>query len=198
MRVFSSINIIYLYSDTDLDEENEARAEQAKDLLESLRENASNNAGRYEDTFIIDFFKSKLSSKPCQNQGFVLDGFPKTFKQALELFGAGTNLQGNDIQEESILGYNKKITPSFVIQLDSNEEFLKERLILLPQNIVEGIFIASLINQLIITIVSKIAHISILGNFNQHLYVTNKFSSELQHTIMRLNWMCLNMLSFYS
>ena len=131
---------IYLYSNNDLGEDNDARAEQANDLLESLRENATNNAGRYDDSFIVDFFKSKLNSMPCQNQGFVLDGFPKTFKQAIELFGAETNLQGNELQYDSSVAYNRKITPSFVIQLDSSEEFLRERLILLPQNIIEGNF----------------------------------------------------------
>lgn len=30
--------------------------------------------------------KDKLKSKPCTNQGFVLDGFPKTYEQAKELF----------------------------------------------------------------------------------------------------------------
>ena len=27
---------------------------------------------------------------PCQNQGFVLDGFPKTMEQAKELFAGNT------------------------------------------------------------------------------------------------------------
>jgi adenylate kinase family enzyme len=31
-------------------------------------------------------FKDKLLGWQCQNQGFVLDGFPKTEKQAEELF----------------------------------------------------------------------------------------------------------------
>ena len=35
---------------------------------------------------IIQFYKQKLMSMPCQNQGFVLDGFPKTEEEAKELF----------------------------------------------------------------------------------------------------------------
>ncbi|CAF4414181.1 unnamed protein product, partial [Rotaria magnacalcarata] len=27
-------------------------------------------------------------SPPCQNQGYILDGYPKTFEQAQSLFGA--------------------------------------------------------------------------------------------------------------
>lgn len=42
--------------------------------------------GRYSTQHIIDFYKAKLKSMPCQNQGFVLDGFPKTEEEAKELF----------------------------------------------------------------------------------------------------------------
>jgi adenylate kinase family enzyme len=42
--------------------------------------------GRLENQYIIRFFKQRLLSKPCQNQGFILDGFPKTEDQAKELF----------------------------------------------------------------------------------------------------------------
>lgn len=43
-------------------------------------------AGRYSDQYILEFYKQKLKSKLCQNQGFVLDGFPKTHEQAKQLF----------------------------------------------------------------------------------------------------------------
>ena len=42
--------------------------------------------GRLDDGIIIKFFKERLMSKPCQNQGFILDGFPKTNEQAKALF----------------------------------------------------------------------------------------------------------------
>jgi adenylate kinase family enzyme len=42
--------------------------------------------GRLDDQLIIQLFKDRLLSKPCQNQGFVLDGFPKTSYQAQQLF----------------------------------------------------------------------------------------------------------------
>ena len=42
-------------------------------------------SGRYSDQFIMDFYSKELNSKPCQNQGFVLDGFPKTYEQAKQL-----------------------------------------------------------------------------------------------------------------
>jgi adenylate kinase family enzyme len=42
--------------------------------------------GRLDDQLIVQLFKDRLLSKPCQNQGFILDGFPKTSNQAQQLF----------------------------------------------------------------------------------------------------------------
>ncbi|VDN21936.1 unnamed protein product [Dibothriocephalus latus] len=39
-----------------------------------------------------DYLRKKLLSKPCQNQGFVLDGYPKTLEQAQLLFGRESEL----------------------------------------------------------------------------------------------------------
>jgi adenylate kinase len=40
-----------------------------------------------DDEILTQIFKIKLMSPPCQNQGYVLDGYPKTFEQATALFG---------------------------------------------------------------------------------------------------------------
>jgi adenylate kinase len=56
------------------------------DELETINENMEANNGRLDDTYVLKYFKQRLLSKPCQNQGFVLDGFPKTRDQALSLF----------------------------------------------------------------------------------------------------------------
>lgn len=42
---------------------------------------------RLDDEMLTQIFKLKLMSSPCQNQGYVLDGYPKTFDQAVSLFG---------------------------------------------------------------------------------------------------------------
>ena len=56
-------------------------------LSPSLSPSLPLSLGRYSTQHIIKFFKDKLKSMPCQNQGFVLDGFPKTEEEAKELFG---------------------------------------------------------------------------------------------------------------
>ena len=40
------------------------------------------------DQDVIRLVKEKLKSMPCQNHGFVLDGFPETIQQANDLFSS--------------------------------------------------------------------------------------------------------------
>lgn len=61
-------------------------AQEDAETLEAIRETMENNNGRVDDIYVIKFFREKLKSMPCQNQGFLLDGFPKTMEQAKELF----------------------------------------------------------------------------------------------------------------
>ena len=67
-------------------EDDEGKAQEDADLLESIRENREENNDRIGDEYIIKFFRDKLHSKPCQNQGFIIDGVPKTTEQAEQLF----------------------------------------------------------------------------------------------------------------
>ena len=67
-------------------EEEDSKAQRAQGYLDLLKEDIEENDGRYSEQYIIEFYKKKLASMPCQNQGFVLDGFPKTYEQAKVLF----------------------------------------------------------------------------------------------------------------
>ncbi|XP_023587437.1 adenylate kinase 7 isoform X2 [Trichechus manatus latirostris] len=96
------------------EEEEEENVEDAQELLDGIKESMEQNAGRLEDQYIIRFVKEKLKSMPCRNQGYVLDGFPKTYDQAKDLFN------------------------QFVCALDASDEFLKERVMNLPESLVAG------------------------------------------------------------
>nr|XP_034344407.1 adenylate kinase 7 isoform X2 [Arvicanthis niloticus] len=96
------------------EEEEEENMEDAQELLDGIKESMEQNAGRLEDQYIIRFVKEKLKSMPCRNQGYVLDGFPKTYDQAKDLFN------------------------QFVCGLDASDEFLKERVMNLPESVVAG------------------------------------------------------------
>jgi hypothetical protein len=74
------------------EEEEEDLTAEYEELLETIRESKEQNNGRIEDQHVIKFFRDKLHSKPCQNQGFILDGFPKAYEQAKELFAGLTYL----------------------------------------------------------------------------------------------------------
>ncbi|XP_036738250.2 adenylate kinase 7 isoform X1 [Manis pentadactyla] len=118
------------------EEEEEENVEDAQELLDGIRESMGQNAGRLDDQYIIRFIKEKLKSMPCRNQGYILDGFPKTYDQAKDLFSQ------DEEEEEEIKGkmfpYDKLIIPEFVCSLDASDDFLKERVMNLPENIVAG------------------------------------------------------------
>ncbi|XP_022431563.1 adenylate kinase 7 isoform X3 [Delphinapterus leucas] len=120
------------------EEEEEAETmEDAQELLDGIKESLEQNAGRLEDEYIIRFIKEKLKSMPCKNQGYILDGFPKTYDQAKDLFN-----QEEEEEEEEARGkrfpFDKLIIPEFVCSLDASDEFLKERVMNLPESIVAG------------------------------------------------------------
>ena len=65
-------------------EDDGVKLQEDVELLEQLIE--SKKDGRIDDQLLIRIYKDYLKSMKCQNQGYVLDGFPKTYEQAKELF----------------------------------------------------------------------------------------------------------------
>ncbi|XP_067411273.1 adenylate kinase 7 [Emydura macquarii macquarii] len=119
------------------DEEEGDNIEEAQELLDGVKENMEQNGGRLDDQYVIKFMKEKLKSMPCKNQGYVLDGFPKTYDQAKDLF----NLEDDEEEEETrskMPRYDKLITPEYVISLNASDEFLKNRVMNLPESVVAG------------------------------------------------------------
>ncbi|XP_053458934.1 adenylate kinase 7 [Nycticebus coucang] len=123
--------------DEEGEEEEEENVEDAHELLDGIKDSMEQNAGRIEDQYLIRFVKEKLKSMPCKNQGYILDGFPKTYDQAKDLFN-----QEDEEEEEEVRGkmfpYDKLIIPEFICALDASDEFLKERVINLPESFVAG------------------------------------------------------------
>ena len=70
----------------DQDEEDDGQAQEAQEFLDVINESKEQNNGRIEDQHVIRFLRDRLKSTPCQNQGFFLDGYPKTLVQATDLF----------------------------------------------------------------------------------------------------------------
>ncbi|XP_056333136.1 adenylate kinase 7 [Danio aesculapii] len=112
------------------DEENDQ--DDAQEFLDTLKENMNENGGRLDDQYVIRIMKDKLRTKPCMNQGFVLDGFPKTCEQAKELF------TGDEEPEDLESKHATKIIPEFVFSVNATDDFLKTRVLNLPETVVEG------------------------------------------------------------
>jgi len=119
------------------DEDDDMRAQENQKVLDDINECKEKNNGRLEDSFIIKFFTEKLKSMPCQNQGFILDGFPKTMEQAKLLFSLGED--EDDLEErEKEFDYDETLMPEYLISLNTSDDFLRNRVMNLPETAVTG------------------------------------------------------------
>lgn len=69
----------------DTDDDDPDKTADYQELLDAINE-AREQGSRLEDQILTRLFRERLHSKPCKNQGFILDGYPKTIDQAKELF----------------------------------------------------------------------------------------------------------------
>ncbi|XP_015758848.1 PREDICTED: adenylate kinase 7-like [Acropora digitifera] len=95
--------------------------ENIEKVIKEYKESRGLLIGRFEDQYIIRFYRDKLHSMPCQNQGFILDGYPKTFEQAKELFAVE---DGDEGEEDSPLSYDKLTMPGITYFC---KDFLRSR-----------------------------------------------------------------------
>ncbi|XP_034554964.1 adenylate kinase 7a [Notolabrus celidotus] len=107
----------------------------AQKQLEALNKSMEMNAGRLADHLVFDMLQEKLHSKPCRNQGFVLDGFPRTYEEARLIFTEGVT--ENPDSKTQIPVFNKEITPEHVFALNASDDFLTKRAQGLPQRLAE-------------------------------------------------------------
>ncbi|XP_032604768.2 adenylate kinase 7 isoform X6 [Taeniopygia guttata] len=102
------------------EEEEGENVEAAKELLDAIKENMQQNKGHLGDEYRIKIMKDKLMSMPCRNQGYVLDGFPETFEQAMDLFK-----EDDEAEEEEgkaiakMPKFNQIIIPDIAVYEDS-------------------------------------------------------------------------------
>ncbi|GAA53802.1 adenylate kinase [Clonorchis sinensis] len=92
------------------------------ELLDAVLQNMEENNGRLTNDYISDFFRRKLHSEPCENQGYIIDGYPKSRKQAEALFSGATSFtdedeeaeEGNEVEEgeELKLKDDSTLTPT--------------------------------------------------------------------------------------
>lgn len=119
-------------ADDDEEEDDSGKVQEAESLLASLKENLDQNSGRLEDGLLIRLYRDKLKSKAVINKGCILDGFPKTYDQAKALY--------EELEEDGeALGTADPLTvPELVIDFVATEDFLKQRMMSLPEEVVQG------------------------------------------------------------
>ena len=115
----------------------------------------SNDKKRYPIDLLWEMVRYRLLQNDCQQRGFVLDGFPRTYEDAKELFyftlkkkeqpkkadGEGDAEPQNDPEEEDPDKYKpkfmKNIYPESVIMFDALDESLKEKAKKLPKEVMK-------------------------------------------------------------
>ncbi|KAJ3391899.1 Adenylate kinase 7 [Lobulomyces angularis] len=118
----------------------EADKELFEEIQEAIRANTNSNSQnltlmqKVPQDYLINFVKEKLKSMPSRNQGFVLDGYPLTFEQAVQLFKSTESEE----DKNNLNPMDPLIAPEFVISLEMPDEVIKERNMNLPESVVAG------------------------------------------------------------
>ncbi|OON16687.1 hypothetical protein X801_07498, partial [Opisthorchis viverrini] len=131
------------------------------ELLDAVLQNMEENNGRLTNDYISDFFRRKLHSKACENQGYIIDGYPKSRKQAEALFSDDSTLTQTELFAKEYLntGFNvvdvhgepirlptqpipnqlpKGLLPAYVFELQASDKFLRDRIMNMPESKVQG------------------------------------------------------------
>ncbi|XP_078052305.1 adenylate kinase 7 [Augochlora pura] len=130
----------------DVEEEEEGtRVEKLRELLDEIERNKERNKGRLDDPLLTKLYRRKLNSMECRNQGYVIDGYPKTLDQAKKLFGKSQSDEQVDEEEEEDFDEEAAdafghytIMPELVVSLEASDDFLKERIIQRPEWEIQG------------------------------------------------------------
>eukprot|EP01086_Lenisia_limosa_P016504 TRINITY_DN6348_c0_g1_i1.p1 TRINITY_DN6348_c0_g1~~TRINITY_DN6348_c0_g1_i1.p1 ORF type:complete len:496 (-),score=118.61 TRINITY_DN6348_c0_g1_i1:10-1296(-) len=114
--------------------------EEDEDAMEEFVASQEENAGRVDDERMAQFYRDYLSTPACRNKGFVLDGFPKTYQQAADMFAFDEEADSSSEAEEDAEPptFKKSILPEFIINLNASDTFIEERIINLPESVIAG------------------------------------------------------------
>jgi adenylate kinase len=99
---------------------------------------ARDSTGRIPDEQLAAIFRKKLHGWQCQNQGYVLDGFPKNANQAALLFSRSGDDDDGKGEKGSDDGTDPLIVPDHVLMLEADDTLLRKRVMAMPQSRVEG------------------------------------------------------------
>ncbi|KAF8563359.1 hypothetical protein P879_09063, partial [Paragonimus westermani] len=98
------------------------------ELMEAIQQNMEENNGRLDVGYLNDFFRQKLNSKPCQNQGYIMDGYPKSRKHAVGLFSNYAVDRENEEEAENEMDEGQETKEKTDMTPTASELFAKQYL----------------------------------------------------------------------
>lgn len=116
-------------------EEEEQAASQGQMGIPRHLQAEQRDLSKISDEVFVRLARWRLLSNQCQNQGFVLDGFPENLNQAKMLFaGLDDEIleQSGEEMDEGKDVMDPRIVPDRVIVLEASDEFLQQRLQSVP------------------------------------------------------------------
>ena len=97
---------------------------------------------RVNDEFLNRILKNKLKENIYRNRGYILDGYPRSYKDAREIFmekKEGEEITEEDKNPEDKMVILNEILPNNVVSLgEASDEELFNRIKSLPEEIVQG------------------------------------------------------------
>ncbi|KAF5274111.1 hypothetical protein FQR65_LT04509 [Abscondita terminalis] len=123
-------------------EEEEEEVVDIEEITEKLRyiEIALEENEKLPDEQVIELLKDYLKSNIAQNQGYILDGYPKTMEQVKDLyenFEKNADEGDEELEEEEDEALNP-LLPDYVVSLEATDEFLCERVMRLSEKEILG------------------------------------------------------------
>jgi adenylate kinase len=80
------------------------------------------------DEIVIKILRRKLMQNICRNRGYVLDGYPRSYKNAFALFNEDTD-ESKPPEDPTKYKVLTEILPNSIIRIDNcSDEFLRERM----------------------------------------------------------------------
>lgn len=168
--------------EVELTSEQQEAGDSAKETLETLSTQLTENGGRYEDAQVVAWFQERIKSMACRNQGYVLDGFPETEDKAKELF----------MNEEDPDTPDPNTAPEWVFALDASDTFLLNRAMSLPEAKITGTHYdeTGMARRLALYSAANTDENTVLNYFDfneihpQHLEVANMADEEVMEAIV--------------
>ncbi|KAK5648243.1 hypothetical protein RI129_003135 [Pyrocoelia pectoralis] len=122
------------------EEEGEEETVDIEELSEKIKtletELAQSENGKLPQEQITQLLQTFITKNKFKNQGYIIDGYPKTIHEAQALFGgAGDEGEGAEDEDENV---GQSLLPNYVISLQADDEFLCQRVMILPEKEIQG------------------------------------------------------------